>query len=445
MKNFTKLVATIIVVLFGLNAVQAQKNLEYSFVTVGCNRVDDADAVNNSPSTANVYQINRLFKEVSELQPAPKYLFLTGDMVIGYTSDTLNLGKQLRGWIALYKASPLFGKSTKVVVIPGNHETQDKAAGKKSFVGAEIAFVREMKNFIIGNNGPVTTGLVSATDSLTTDQSKLTYSFDDSKDHFVIINTDPVGRDSRVAYRWIDNDIKIAKANGARHIFAFGHKPAYATVLKPTDGLVAYKWVRDQFWNTLETNNCEAMFAAHNHLWEKQQPHTDKTWQIIAGNGGSKLETGVTNPYYGYTLVNVFDNGEVVVESYGRDLNATNYSFAADANATTKREAFNINLPTGTLDLKTNTLEKNQNSLIITPNPFVDKANASFTIQESGKATVLVTDFQGKKIQVLVDQTLQRGDYSFPINTQNISSGAYFVTLIYNGKKLSTQKIIVTK
>ena len=140
--------------------VQGQ-TLDYSFVTVGCNRVDDADSTANKPSTANVYQLNRLFNEVAQLNPLPDFLFFTGDLVIGYKTDTVRLAQQLRGWIAVYQASSLYGKSTQLVAIPGNHETQDKSAGKKSFVAAERTFVREMAAYIRGSNGPKATGLVA--------------------------------------------------------------------------------------------------------------------------------------------------------------------------------------------------------------------------------------------------------------------------------------------
>ncbi len=65
------------------------QTVDYSFVTVGCNRVDYTDTTatagtefSTGKSTANVYQLNRLFTEVSQLVPLPKFIFLTGDMVM---------------------------------------------------------------------------------------------------------------------------------------------------------------------------------------------------------------------------------------------------------------------------------------------------------------------------------------------------------------------------
>lgn len=442
MESLKTILIVILLVSASFVTIHAQ-TLDYSFITVGCNRVNDADSTANKPSTANVYQLNRLFTEVSNISPLPDYLFFTGDLVIGYKKDTVKLAEQLRGWISLYKASPLFGKTTKLVVIPGNHETQDKAAGKLSFSAAERTFVREMAEFIMGSNGPTATGLVAGTDSLTTDQSKLTYSFDHKGSHFVILNTDPVGRDSRVPNNWIDNDMATAKTNGAKHVFVFGHKPAYSSVLKPTDGLAIYPSQRNIFWNILENNKAEAMFAAHNHLWEKQQPHSDKTWQIIAGNGGSSLESATPNLYFGYTLVNIYTDGKVIVESYGRDLNATNYSYAADNNPTTLRETVNIsdNLTTSINDYLT--IEKNID-LSINPNPSNASSNIKFNLLEEGQTTLKIYDLKGYPVLSVVDEKLTKGNHQYTVNTATLATGSYQVVLVSAGHQI-TKKMLISR
>src|SRR5262245_25672944 len=76
----------------------------YSFVTLGCNRVAAGDTLGNV-STANVAQLNKTFADVAALNPKPNFLFFTGDMVLGYTNDSTNLDKELKGWVALWAAS----------------------------------------------------------------------------------------------------------------------------------------------------------------------------------------------------------------------------------------------------------------------------------------------------------------------------------------------------
>jgi hypothetical protein len=336
-------------------------NFDYSFVTVGCNRVDylDTTFTTGDPdyacgtSTANVYQLKRLFTEIAHLNPMPKYLFMTGDIVMGYINDTVALAKQLNGWRDIYEKHPLSATGIILVAIPGNHETEDKANGKKSFVAAERTFMRVMAPYIVGSNGPGKGG----PDGLATDQSRLTYSFDHGSDHFIIIDTDPVGKDGITPYKWIASDIQAARANNARHIFAFGHKPGYSSPYSPQGGLDAPATVaqRDSLWKYLEANNCEAMFSAHQHLWDSIHPHAGKTWQVINGNGGTRVETiwtGAGKQYYGYTLVNLYKDRKVNVMGLGRNTGmgttagALPYPINEDANATTIRNNFNICLST---------------------------------------------------------------------------------------------------
>jgi hypothetical protein len=89
------------------------------------------------------------------------------------------------------------------------------------------------------------------------------------------------------------------------------------------------------------------MFAAHNHVYWRAQPVQGSTWQVIAGNGGSKLETAIdpsvatTGAYYGFVLTTIRNDGRVVVRSYGRDVPAAGYTAAAGA-AATVRDSFEI-------------------------------------------------------------------------------------------------------
>jgi len=329
---------------------------DYSFVVIGCNRLNDVDTA-GSPSTANLPALNRLFTEVAALSPKPDYIFFAGDLVLGYTKDTLELERQLTEWVKVYKASPLFGTSTNLVTIPGNHETQDKKAGKKSFAAAERTWLRVMKDYIVGSNGP---GIDSTHgDSLSTDQSQLTYSIDHNGDHFVLMDTDPVGRDWRVPTNWLDTNISGARNRGARHIFAIGHKPAYPGPATPTDGLAQYPANRDTFWNILERNHVEAMLASHVHSWQKIQPNPGKTWQIIAGNGGSQWDSIwvvyqlPASTYQGYTLVKVASSGTVKVESWGHDVENPTYYAAHPERPTVLKDSADITwgsiAPTGLL------------------------------------------------------------------------------------------------
>jgi hypothetical protein len=315
--------------------------IAYSFAVVGCNRVAAPESL-GVVSTANVPQLNRTFTDIAAMNPKPNLLFFAGDMVFGYTNDSTALDRELKGWVALYQASPLPAAGVELVAIPGNHETQNLS--KVAVASAERTWLRDMTAYIArGGNGPTAGGA----DGLQTDQSKLTYSFDFKDAHFVTLNTDPVGKDWHVPTAWVASDLAAARARGAKHMFAIGHKPAYAYPTVPTDGLAFDLPARDAFWSALVNNQVEGLFSAHNHVYYRAQP-TGKTWQVIAGNGGSPLDGTLnmtipsTGNYFGYTVVSVTNSGRVFSKSYGRDVPAAGYATAVPATATTLRDSIEI-------------------------------------------------------------------------------------------------------
>ena len=92
--------------------------------------------------------------------------------------------------------------------------------------------------------------------------------------------------------------------------------------------------LRNQFWDELNNAGVGYYLVAHAHLWHEGRPVSplsmlQHTVQIIAGNGGSKpdplwVKAG-ENFYYGFTMVQVLKNGKVVMKSYGRDFDKSNY------------------------------------------------------------------------------------------------------------------------
>ncbi len=324
--------------------------IRFSFVVVGCNREDKADtnsAVN--PSTANLEQLRRTYAEVAALPVRPKFFFFAGDLVFGYTPDTASLESQLRAWRAEYDRSPLAGSGTVLIPVPGNHEVQN--AKKIAYAAAERTWLRVMGPDLApyAGNGPAAGGA----DGLATDQGSLTYSFDYKNTHFLLLDTDPVGRDWTVPVKWIASDLDRAAKRQAKHIIAIGHKPAFAAPQVATDGLghgvtatVNYDALRDEFWGALEEHHAEAMISAHNHVYLRQQPHAGGTWQVISGNGGSPLEDfAQANPatrFFGFTVVTVWKDGRVTATEYGRDVPAEGYLAPSGAYPTTVRDEVDL-------------------------------------------------------------------------------------------------------
>ena len=129
--------------------------LAFSFAVLGCNRVDKNDvdlAVN--PSTANQVQLLRTCRELVGLRPAPTYVFMMGDLVMGYDPDSAVIGRQLRAWVRLYRSSAL-GRvgATRLAALPGNHEVM---SGKNmpAYQGAEAAWLKALAPYLPPANGP---------------------------------------------------------------------------------------------------------------------------------------------------------------------------------------------------------------------------------------------------------------------------------------------------
>jgi hypothetical protein len=295
----------------------------YTFAVTGCNRLDKADTnTTANPSTANVAELNRMFSDLPLLNPKPKYFFFLGDMVIA-KSDSAHLRKQLTAWRQIYEASPMPASGITLVPVMGNHESNDGQVGNASL---ENVWLSVMAHYIFGNNGPK----VGGPDDESTDQSKLSFSFDYQDSHFIAVNTDAPNHGYQAPTHWVASDIATARANvNTKHIFVLAHKPAYSFdyAIGGTDGLGMYPALRDSFWAVLTSNKVEAMFSAHNHLMRRVQP-TNNTWMVIAGDGGTIL-SGSAAPneeYYGYVLVSVMKSGKVIVRSIGHDTPAGGYT-----------------------------------------------------------------------------------------------------------------------
>ncbi len=295
----------------------ADDAVEYSFVVVGGCRMSAKDTnVELNPSTANIAQMDRTLDDITHLDPNPTYVIFMGDEIFGYQHDSDKLGAEMEAWSKHWQASPAAKDGIQLIAVPGNHEMQydDTTLGMTlAYPGAEHAFVKVLAPYIRGENGPHAGG----PDTLETDQSRLTYSFNYRDTHIVILNTDPVGQDAQVPVNWLRNDLAQARKDSAKHIFVIGHKPAWGF-----DGALGIDGeYRDAVWDALETNHVEAMLASHFHVFSAFEPHPGKTWMVIAGNGGSPLEKYLSpdEQYYGFTLVTVYKDGRVIAKSYGHN------------------------------------------------------------------------------------------------------------------------------
>ncbi|NWJ41569.1 MAG: metallophosphoesterase [Geothrix sp.] len=280
-------------------------------------------------------------------------LFFNGDMIMGYGlagpapsnsvvdvvgSDLMAFYRQYAFWRGM--VAPLMEAGTYVVPVAGNHEVQSKPLGKKAQIENENAWRANMGDLIIDtarfkaivgteatnvnvqNNGVY--------DGLATDQSQLSYSFDVGDVHFAVVNTDPVGKDNVAPAGWLATDFGAAAARGARHFFAFGHKPAYTyyfgtnTPANPgISGLDKLPASRDAFWNVIEQYHA-TYFCGHEHEFNLMQPR-GAAWQVIVGSGGSPFDAKpgevtlnpATDRTYAWATVAIHRSGKVTLTARG--------------------------------------------------------------------------------------------------------------------------------
>ena len=186
--------------------------------------------------------ISRIVSEV-EHQHSDLFFF-NGDMIMGYGntnvpaanstvegltgSDLMRTYKEYAFWRGIM--SGMMEKGTYVVPVPGNHEMQcstsktsegctpahDTTKFKGAIVANENAWRANMGDLILDDErmtymfgqAPSFENITDdpasdAADNRTTDQSKLSYSFDFKGSHFAVINTDPVGNDATAPVLWL--------------------------------------------------------------------------------------------------------------------------------------------------------------------------------------------------------------------------------------------------
>jgi hypothetical protein len=311
-----------------------------SFVFIGCNRIQkhDWDPADN-PSSANLPQLRQSFADIAGpdrvLNPIPPYFFFTGDLVLNLAADDgSTLRQQLDAWVDLYHTDPsgISGKTT-LVPLPGNHEMlQEVGSGDTKVEILNPATDAVWVDWLSTNgfdrfagNGPTNAGPNS--DLLEDDQSQLTYSFGVGDVHFVLLNTDTwnmTGSIGWIAYHWIEQDILRAQRDRRiRSIFVLGHKPIIAPVVAAGPDSAIVNPLGFQLAMLLNRNpKVMAYLAAHAHAWEIGRLGGPRSaWQVIAGNGGSRLESRWNppgGPYYGFTLVRVYESGRVGITRYTR-------------------------------------------------------------------------------------------------------------------------------
>lgn len=341
-------VLLIALLLMASSAQAADEDLVvFRFATVGDSRAEPGDARLSAQDAIWLQNSGVLARMVREIGArSPQALVFNGDMIYGYATERATLDRQYAFWRGMM--AQLLAAGTYVLPVPGNHEVQIKVKNtsgesvKQAAVGSEEAWRANMGDLIV--DVPQWTKLTrskpaawsvehapnSASDGINTDQRQLSYSFDVDGVHMVVINTDPVGRDSSAPVGWLAADFAAARSRGVTNIFVFGHKMAFTYSpggLKREDGIDVHRANRDAFWDLIEAYRV-TYFCGHQHVYHASQPRLangGSAWQVIVGSGGSTLsmKPGAGSPaadrMYAWVEVEAHRSGRVHLVARGFD------------------------------------------------------------------------------------------------------------------------------
>lgn len=86
-----------------------------------------------------------------------------------------------------------------------------------------------------------------------------------------------------------------------------------------------------------------------------------------------------------------------------------------------------------------------KNSVVLYPNPASENTTIAFNIVEKNKVSVLVYDVLGNLVSIISQENeFEKGNNTISLNTSNLSSGIYYISLEVNGAK-ETKKLVINK
>ena len=77
------------------------------------------------------------------------------------------------------------------------------------------------------------------------------------------------------------------------------------------------------------------------------------------------------------------------------------------------------------------------------PNPFHTETNIVFTLPERGHAIVEIVDLSGKKVEVIIDRSLDAGRHAIRYRPVDTGSGFYLIRLNYQGILIQRKMVLL--
>jgi hypothetical protein len=266
------------------------------FVVMGDSRGSD-EGINEA-------ELRKLFLQIKNLNPSPRYIVFVGDLVSG-SKNADKLKSQLQHFKQVF--TEYFPIEMLLPAI-GNHETGSSSDNSGELVFSQVFSEFSADKFLAGYNRTV-------------------YFVDYDNARLVILNPYHPGEFTEITGAQLEW-LKSALSGGeTKHKFVFLHSPPYPTGDHLGASLDAFPKTRDQFWSAIDQNNVDIVFAGHEHNYSRRT--IDSTFsengfkftraipQIISGGAGAPPEgiyrdsRGVIVPpqtVYHFVIVDVLDN-----------------------------------------------------------------------------------------------------------------------------------------
>ena len=269
--------------LFLLGLTPAAHAKSWSFAVAGDDRTD-VTALSIDPTGIHTTVLKKLLQEM--MQKKPLFLLFTGDLVYGENLRIpAKITEQFATWKLIVKTE---APALTVLPVRGNHELNGDPNGEAWIAAFKPSLDKSMVTYFPNQKG-------------------FSYSYS-PPDHpeIAIIALDQFmpATSHRVDLTSLEEALKKAKANGARHIFVFAHEMAFTCGMHPdADNMAAFAIDRDRFLELLHSYGCEYFFAGHDHFYDWMEirnwrwPKEYHLNQIVAGTAGAPFYPDKT--YYG--------------------------------------------------------------------------------------------------------------------------------------------------
>lgn len=167
--------------------------------------------------------------------------------------------------------------------------------------------------------------------------------------------------------------------------------------------------------------------------------HYSLSWSVATAGtypiGGYRVYRSFTNNGYWQYIATTTD---LFYNDYPASLDSGYYYAVSSFDNQTATSGSNYTTSAWVLPLGINSISNRMEPLQNYPNPFSENTMISFSLQESGHASLKIFDLTGREVSTLLNDNLIAGKHSISISAEDLTAGAYLL-------KLQTRQFIQPK